>query len=322
MTEPSPGPERTEVRELPEPRPGAGQVTIDVAYAGINFLDVMARRGDAGYVNAWPYRPGLEVAGHVREVGAGVTGLAVGDRVAAFTGSGGLAQVAVAASSLVVPLPDGVALPLAAAAPLMLSTALLLLTDVAGFRAGETVLMHSASGGVGSAVARLVSVLGGGLRIGTVGQAAKVTNAHCLGWDVAIVRDDHLTESVRAVAATGVDIVLDPLGASMIDMDLDVLAPGGRIALFGNPSGDRPAPLPPLGRLIGANATLAGFSMSRLTATAPARAGAALRRVVDLLVTGKLDLPVACIDVLGDVPGVHQLLAEGRSHGKFVVRLH
>ena len=85
MTGPSQGADRTEVHEIGTPRPGQGEVTIDVAYAGINFLDVMARRGDAGYVGAWPYAPGLEVSGTVREVGRDVTGLAAGQRVAAFT---------------------------------------------------------------------------------------------------------------------------------------------------------------------------------------------------------------------------------------------
>jgi NADPH:quinone reductase len=131
MSEPSPGPDRTQVRELDTPRPGPGQVSIDVGYAGINFIDVMARRGDPGYASGWPYVPGLEVAGTIRELGAGVAGLPAGQWVAAFTRGGGLAEVAVADASLVVPVPEGVALPVAAAAPLMLSTAFLLLSDVA-----------------------------------------------------------------------------------------------------------------------------------------------------------------------------------------------
>src|ERR1035437_981075 len=94
MTGPSQGVDRTEVREIEAPRPGPGEVTIDVAHAGINFADVMARRGDAGYSSAWPYVPGVEVSGTVREAGPGVTGLAVGQRVAAFTAGGGLAEVA------------------------------------------------------------------------------------------------------------------------------------------------------------------------------------------------------------------------------------
>ncbi|MFF5208669.1 zinc-binding alcohol dehydrogenase family protein [Streptosporangium sp. NPDC000396] len=323
MTEPSQGSDRTEIREVDAPRPGAGEVTIDVAYAGINFLDVMVRRGDAGYAKAWPYVPGTEVAGTVREVGPGVTGLSAGQRVAAFTlGGGGLAEVARAQAALTVPIPDEVPSPVAAAAPLMLSTALLLLTDAARLRSGESVLVHSASGGVGSVLAQLVPVLGGGLRIGTVGRPEKVPSARDGGYDVAIARGDGLAEAVRAAnGGEGVDVVLDPLGTSLLDVDLEVVAPGGRIVLFGNAGGGQPAPLPPVGQLTRGNIAIVGFSISGLSATAPRRVAAATRRVLDLVATGRLDVPLTEVGSLAEAPAVHQLLADGRGNGKYVVRL-
>jgi NADPH2:quinone reductase len=321
MSEPAPGPERTAVQDLPEPRPEDGQVTIEVAHAGVNFLDVMARRGDPGYASGWPYTAGLEVAGRVREAGPGVTALAPGQRVAAFTRGGGFAEVAVAEAASVVPLPDGVPTEIAAAAPLMLTSAFLLLTDVARVGDGDVVLMHSAAGGVGSAVAQLVPVLGGGLRIGTVGRAEKVAEAAAAGWDVVFPRAETTPEKVLGAAGRGVDVVLDPLGTSMLEFDLDVAAPGARIALFGNPSGGAPAPLPPLGRLIGGNVALAGFSISRLTASAPHRAADGLRRVLELVAEGRLAPAITVLDRLEDVPATHQLLAEGRGVGKYVVAL-
>ncbi|MCW2913340.1 MAG: oxidoreductase [Actinomycetia bacterium] len=322
MTAPSQGSDRTQVQKIDEPRPGPGEVTIDVAYAGVNFMDVMARRGDAGYVRAWPYVPGLEVAGTIREVGAGVSDLAVEQRVAAFTPGGGLAQVAVAQAALTVPVPEQVSLSTAAAAPLMFSTALLLLTDAARLGPGESVLVHSASGGVGSAVAQLVSTLGGGLRIGTVGRPEKVVSAAKSGYDVAFARGDDLTEAVRAATGgSGVDVVLDPLGTSMLEVDLAVTAPGGRIVLFGNAGGGQQAPLPPAGRLIGGNISIGGFSISSLSASAPERVAGALRRVLDLIATGRLDVAVTEVDSLADVPAVHQLLADGHGSGKYVTRL-
>jgi NADPH2:quinone reductase len=325
MTGPADGPERTAVREGPVPRPGPGEVSIDVACAGINFIDVMARRGDAGYVPAWPYVPGLEVAGTVRELGPGLggAGLVIGQRVAAFTPGGGLAETAVTAAPLVVPLPEAVPFHMGAAAPLMLSTALLLLTEVGHLRAGETVLMHSASGGIGSAVAQLVPLLGGGLRVGTVGRAGQVAAARGLGWDVAVPRHDGLAAAIRAAVAgrDGVDVILDPLGTQLLELDLEVAAPGARIVLFGNAGGGPPAALPPLGRLIGGNVALAGFSMSRLTAVAPARVADALRRVLGLLASGKLAVPVTVAGSLEEVPAIHQLLACGQGHGKYVAPL-
>jgi NADPH:quinone reductase len=322
MTGPSRGADRTEVHEIEEPRPGPGEVSIDVAYAGINFLDVMARRGDAAYASAWPYAPGLEVSGTVRETGPGVTALALGQRVAAFTAGGGLAAVARTRAEFVVPVPGQLSLAVAAAAPLMLTTGLLLLGDAARFRPGESVLVHSASGGVGSAIAQLVPALGGGLRIGTVGRPGKVASALANGYDVAMARTGDVAGAVReATGGAGADIVLDPLGTSMLETDLALTAPGGRIVLFGNAGGGEQVPLPPPGRLIGGNLAIGGFSISRLWATAPHRASAGLRRVLDLLAGGRLDIAITEVSSLAEVPAVHQLLAEGRGEGKYVARL-
>ncbi len=322
MTEPSKGPQYTLVRDVPEPVPGPGQVSIDVAWAGINFIDVMARRGDPGYVPAWPYTPGYEVAGTVRAVGADVYGLSVGARVAAFTFGGGLAEIALAQASLVALLPDVVSFTSAAAAPLMLTTALLLLTDAARLRPGERLLMHSASGGVGGAVARLMPILGGGLRVGTVGRQAKVEAALRDGWDHAIARGDGMVAEVRAAAGGPVDVILDPTGTGLLAENLDLIAPGGRIVLFGNAGGGEFAPLPPLGRLIGANISFGGFSIRRLAEGAPERVAAGLRQVLDLMGEGKLNVAVREVPALEDVPAVHELLATGHGTGKYVVACH
>lgn len=320
MTGPSSGPDRTEVRQLDLPRPGPTEVTIDVAWAGINFLDIMARRGDAGYVRAWPHVPGLEVAGTVREVGASVR-LEPGQAVAALTIDGGLAEVVRTPAALTVPVPDRVPLQVAAAAPGSLTTAMLLLTQAGGFDPGDSVLVHSASGGVGSAIARLVPALGGGTLIGTVGSHDKAEAAKEYGYDVAVSRDDDVVAAVRAAAPGGVDIVLDPFGTKLIDTDLDLLAPGGRIVLFGNTTGDQPGEMPTLQQLVAGNAAIGGFSISRLAAATPAVAAEAIGRVLDLLARGTVDLPVSEIGSLSEVPAVHQLLAQGRGRGKYVVRL-
>jgi len=296
-------------------------VSVDVTHAGINFLDVMERLGDAGYVRAWPHVPGREVAGTVREVGAGVEDLTVGQRVAAFVPGGGLAGVAVARAALTVPVPDQVPLPVAAAAPLMLATALLLLTDAARLGPGESVLVHSASGGVGSAVAQLIPVLGGGLRIGTVGRADKVQSARNSGYEVALTRGDDLAAAVGAAAGGRVDVVLDPLGTSMLDLDLEVVAPGGRIVLFGNAGGGDTLPLPSARRLQSGNVAISGFSISGLSVTAPHRVAEALRRVLDLLSSGRLAIAVTEIASLAEAAATHDLLAEGRGAGKYVARL-
>jgi NADPH:quinone reductase len=321
MSGPSNGSERSTVDTLPDPHPGPGQVTITVAHAGINFLDVMARRGDPGYVPGWPFVPGLEVAGEVREIGAGVTGLRPGQEVAAFTSGGGLAEIAVAEAALTVPLPDGVSTRTAAAAPLLLTSAWLLITQVARVQPGDAVMMHSAAGGVGAAVAQLLPLVGAVPEIGTVGRAEKVDQARAAGWKTVLTRADATPNAVLGAAGGPVDAVLDPLGTAMLDLDLAVAAPGARIALFGNPSGGVPDPLPGLGSLIGGNVSLAGFSISRLAVAAPDRVAAALRHVLGLLAEGRITAAPHVVDDLDGVPAVHQQLAEGHATGKHVVRV-
>jgi NADPH2:quinone reductase len=311
----------TVVRDTPAPTARPGQTLIDVDHAGLNFIDVMARRGDPGYASAWPFVPGLEVAGTVAAVADPASPLRVGQRVAALTPDGGLAEQVLADDALVVPLPDGVDPALAAAAPLMLSTALLLLRDAARFAPGDTVLMHSVGGGVGNAVARLVPVLGGGRLIGTVGAPGKVGVAEAAGWEHVVVRDGLLADRVSQIAPAGADVVLDPLGTRMLDSDLTHAAPGARVVLFGNPGADALAGLPPVGRLIGGNLSVGGFSISRLSRTAPRRVAGALRDVLDLLATGRLDLPVTLVDGLEHVGDTHDVLARGGSTGKYVVRV-
>lgn len=316
---PSPSSARTTVREVDVPGPGPRQVAIDVEFAGVNFIDVMARRGDAGYVSAWPYRPGFEVAGTVRATGRSVTGLHVGDRVAAFTHGGGLAEVVVAEECLTSLVPAGVPSAHAAAAPLMLSTAMLLLRDVGHLTPGESVLMHAAGGGVGRAVAQLARALGAGDLHGTVGSAEKVESARASGWDQVVVRADIPGRRAAPTLNDDFDVILDPLGTQMLAFDVAHAAPGGRIVLFGNPSSAEFAALPPIGQLIGATVSIGGFSMRKLTQTAPHRVSRALRDVLSLLGDGAIEVPVHVVGSLGAVAEVHDTLASGHSVGKFVV---
>src|SRR5487761_1538209 len=268
------------VAEIGIPDPGPGEISIDVHHAGINFKDVMERRGDPGYVARWPFVPGLEVAGTVRMVGAGVDHLRIGDRVAAFTGAGGLAEVAVTPAELVVRVP----------------------------------------GVVDLAVARLGRRLGAGLLLGTVGGEGRVAAAERVGYDRVLVRGPTLAADIREVTGgRGFDVVLDPQGTTLLDVDLEAAAPGGRIVLFGNAPGTPLGQLPPPGRLLGGSLSIAGFSISSLAAAAPERVGAGLRRVLDLVAAGGLSLERTAVTGLAAAPEAQQALAEGRGLGKYVV---
>lgn len=319
---PAPDTQTTRVVEVPIPEPGPGQVAIDVHYAGLNFADVMVRRGDSIHGVVFPFVPGLEAAGLVRAVGAGVDGLAPGLPVTAFTTLGGLAEVALAPAALTVPVPDGLDLAAAAAAPGALTTAVLLVDEVARVRPGETVVVHSAAGGVGQALGRLARRRGAARIVGVVGDRSRVEAARAAGFDVVLVREPGLAE--RLLAADGdrrADVVFDPQGTALLDTDLQIAAPGARIVLFGNASGESPQALPALGQLMAGNVSIAGFSISSLAATAPDRLAEAIGNTLRLLADGSLTVDLRIVEGLAAAAAAQQDLAEGRGGGKIVVRM-
>ncbi|MFC4453795.1 quinone oxidoreductase family protein [Deinococcus sonorensis] len=318
---PSTGPDTTGLHILPLPVPGPTDVTIDVAYAGINYLDVMARRGDAGYVQHWPYAPGLEVAGTVRAVGSHVDGLTAGQPVVALTTGGGYAEVVRVPAALTVPLAAGVDLDLAATVPLTVSTALLLITDAARVQAGDTVLVQSAGGGLGHALAQLLPLYGCSQLIGTVGQASKEEAAQNAGFDLVLSREDGEFESFAAQSPGACQVILDPLGTALLDTDLRVAAQGARVVLFGNPSGEPFGPLPPAPRLLAGNIAVGGFSLRALAARAPHRVRWAMECSLAHLAARRLQLPRPSAVELADIPEIHQRMASGHSTGKFVARI-
>ena len=315
---PAPDTGTTRIAEVDTPAPGPGEVSIDVRAAGVNFIDVMARRGDPGYATSWPYVPGLEVAGTVRALGPGVSEPAVGTPVAAFTGSGGLAEVAVVRAELVVVVPEDLPFEQAAAAPGTLTTAALLLNRL---QQGDSVLVHSAAGGVGQALASVARLRGASRLLGTVGSPNRVRAAEEAGYDAVLIRGDGLAGAVREqTSGQGVDLILDPQGTEWIDTDLDLVAPGGRIVLFGNAGGIPLAPLP-AGRLFAGNASVGGFSIRGYAANAPHQVAAALADVLGKLSEGVLTVDPTVVEGLEHAAEAQQALAEGRGAGKYVVRI-
>lgn len=311
----------TRIADIPEPTPGPGQIAVTVEYAGVNFKDLMQRRGDPGYVAAWPFTPGLEVLGTVRALGEGVTALGLGERVTAITGSGGLAEVAVVDARLAAVAPPDPDLDPTSTASAILATAELLFGTLGRIRPGDTVLSHSASGGIGQAIAALADRYQLGPLVGTVGAASRVEAALKAGFHTVVVRDSQWTDTVADAVPGGVDLVLDPLGTTQIERDLTVLAPGGRITVFGNAAGTTPGSLPPLAALMARNASINAFSLAALCATAPDIVGTALHQVMHHIATNAVKLNVTVLDGLEDVPEAHQHLATGRAPGKYIARI-
>lgn len=239
------GPEVMQWRELPDPVAGPGQVVVELAAAGLNYIDTYQRTGL--YPVPLPYVLGLEGAGTVVEVGDGVGHLSVGDRVAWSTAPGSYAERVAVAASVVMRVPDGVASDVAAAVPLQGMTAHFLATDTFPLQPGHRCLIHAAAGGVGLLLVQIAALRGAEV-FATVGSPEKAELAAAAGAAHTILyRDVDFVEAVRSIAGADrpLDVVYDGVGQSVFRPSLTVLRPRGMMVNFGNASGpvDPIAPL-------------------------------------------------------------------------------
>ena len=313
------GPEVLKVVEAEIPEPGPGQVSVDVAYTGVNFADLKAR--SEGYrVPQLPFVPGLEASGRVRAVGEGVTGLSVGQEVTALTEGGAYADVVLAHASTVFPVPAGVGLRTAATLPTVLPTAYALVHSVGRLQPGETVLVQGAAGGVGTVVGQLAKAAGAGAVYGVVSGAAKADYAREQGYDEVFVGE--FAEAVRAATGgRGVDLALDPVGGETLRLSLASLAVFGRLVSFGNASS---APAWTVGQpeLYPSGVSVGGFSILTLAKTAPGElrtlAGRAFAKALD----GTVSLPVTAEFGLEEAAEAHRLMGTRTSTGKLLLRVN
>jgi NADPH2:quinone reductase len=236
------GPEQLALEDVPEPVPAEGQVLVELAATGVNFVEIYQRTGrNAGPL---PRVLGSEGAGRVVAVGPGVSALRVGDRVASASFAGAYAQRAVAPADFVVPIPNGVSDELVAAALLQGLTAHYLLHDTYPVSAGDTVLVHAAAGGMGLLLTQIAARLGARV-IATVSNEEKERLARRAGAAEVIRYGDgvDVAAAVRALTnGVGVAAVYDGVGAATFDASLASLRRRGMLALYGAASG----PVPPV----------------------------------------------------------------------------
>ena len=232
------GPEVLAVAEVADPVPGHGEVLIAVAAAGVNRADIAQRAGLYPPPHGASPLLGLEVSGTIIEIGAGVSGWVVGDRVCALLPGGGYASLAVASAGTLLPVPDGLALEDAAALPEVIATVWSNVVMLAGLRAGETVLVHGGSSGIGTMAIQLARTLGCLVAV-TAGSAQKLLACEGLGAEILVnYREEDFVERVLdATDRRGVDVILDAVGGGYFDRNLRSLAPHGRLVIIGNQSG-------------------------------------------------------------------------------------
>ncbi|WP_062206204.1 quinone oxidoreductase family protein [Demequina salsinemoris] len=307
------GPEALTVVDMPEPTPEPGRVLVRSAAIGVNFIDTYHRSG--AYPVPLPYVPGREGAGVVTHVGEDVDGVEVGDRVAWPFSPGSYAEVVSLAPHEIHRVPDGVPLETAAAAMLQGLTAHYLVTSVHPVKAGETVLVHAAAGGVGLLLTQMTRARGARV-LGTVSTDAKAelareAGAEVIRYDAMVDLATELPTAVRALTdGEGVHAVYDGVGATTFDGSLASLRPRGMMALFGAASG----PVPPfdLQRLnAGGSLFITRPSLGHFLATAEERAWRG-SELFGAIRDGSLNVRVGATYPLEEAAAAHTAL-EGRA---------
>ena len=311
------GPDVLRVEERAVPEPGPGELLIEVAASGVNFVDVYRRQGV--YRVPTPFVLGEECAGRVVSVGPDVADVAVGDVVATAAGGHGThATIAVIDAANAVPVPPRLDPQLAAAAMLQGITAQYLINSTYPVRSGETVLVHAAAGGVGQLLVQLAKAKGARV-IGTVGSAAKADVARAVGADDVIRYDesDDVAAAVRELVPNGVDVVYDGVGKATFDASLASLRRRGMLVLYGASSGQVPPfdlqRLNPLGSLYVTRPTIAHYTAERDELLWRAR------DVLDAVADGSLRVEIGGRYGLDDAAQAYRDLEGRRTTGKLLI---
>lgn len=303
----------------PMPLPGAGEVLIRVAAAGVNRPDVLQRKGmyppPAGVTDI----PGLEVAGEVVRVAAGVTQPAVGSRVCALVAGGGYAQYVAAPAVQCLPVPGNLSMDEAAGVPETFFTVYYNLFMRSRLRSGETLLVHGGSSGIGTTAILLAKATGARVIV-TAGNAEKCAACRALGADVAIdyKREDFVARTLEATAGHGADVVLDMVGGEYLARNMAAAAVNGRIAVIATQHGTR-AELD-LVVLMRKRLWLGGATLRPQTPAAKGEIAAALRREVWPLFESQALRPVIHARFpLREAARAHALMESGAHIGKIVL---
>ena len=310
------GPEALKWEEVEVGDPGSGEIRIRQEAAGLNFIDIYHRTGL--YPQPLPFTPGVEGAGVVDAIGRDVTTLKIGDRVAYGGPVGGYAEVRLIDAAKVVKLPDDISSEQAAAAMLQGMTAEMLLRRVYPLKAGETILVHAAAGGVGLILCQWAKALGATV-IGTVGsdEKAELVRTHGCDHPIVYTRQDFVAEVARITGGAKVAVVYDGVGKDTFMRSLDCLKRRGMMVSFGNASGPVD-PFPTLllaqkGSLFLTRPTLYDYTLERADLEQSAAA------LFDVVASGKVKIEVGQRFPLRDAAEAQRALEGRRTSGSTVL---
>lgn len=316
----APGPaEVLRLADRPLPSPGAGEVLVSVAAAGVNRADIMQRQGSYPPPPGASDIPGLELSGTVAALGAGVDSLAVGDEVCALVAGGGYAEYCLVPAPQCLPLPPGVTLRDAAALPEAYCTVWTNVFERGRLVPGETLLVHGGSSGVGTAAIQLARAFGARV-LATAGSPAKCGACAALGAELAVNyrEQDFVTAVLEATGGRGADVILDLVGGAYLQRNLDCLAVEGRLVLIAVMGGVRGELN--LARLMSRRQTLTGSTLRSRPVAAKAAICDALRaRVWPRFADGGLRPVVHAVYPLAGAAAAHRVMESSAHVGKLLL---
>lgn len=318
------GPRSLELREVPDPMPGPGEVRIAVRACAINFPDTLVIEDKYQFKPPRPFAPGMEVAGVVEALGAGVEAPALGSRVIAHALVGGLAEKLIARAAHCVPMPDAMAFEVGASLLVTYGTSIHALQDRGRLRAGETLLVLGAAGGVGLAAVELGKVVGARV-IAAVSSEAKAAVARAHGADTTLVYPSTVTDPRALTAAfkdacgpSGADVIYDPVGGPYAEPALRAIAWEGRYLVVGFPAG---IPQPPLNLALLKGCDICGVFWGSFVERNPARHRAHVKNLLQMCLEGRIRPEISARYPLERGGEALEALAGRHATGKVVVTI-
>ncbi len=303
--------------EREKPEPDEGEVRVEVRAAGINFADIMQRRGHYTGGPAPPFYPGMEVAGIVDAVGEGV-GREPGQRVVGMVGKGGYAEYAIADARGLFDIPEGMSFEAAAGFPVQFLTAHNCLHEWGDLKEGERVLIHAAAGGVGTAAVQLAREASAEV-FGTASTAEKLETAAGLGCDHPInYTEADFAEEVNDITnGEGVDLVLDGVGGDTTQQSLSCLRDFGRMVVYGAASGSPGHP--DTGTLLFNNQRVIGYHLGEGMRQKPMRVMGAVPSLTGMLEEGTVEVQVGHTFPLEEAADAQRAIEARETSGKVVL---
>lgn len=310
------GPDGVELVEVDDPTPGPEQVLVEVRAAGVAFPDLLQSRGLYQLKPPLPFVPGVEVAGVVRSAPEG-SRFRPGDRVMAFGMLGGMAELLAVAEATTFPLPDQLSFAQGAALPMNYHTAHFCLVRRGRLRAGETVLVHGAAGGVGTATIEVAKALDARV-IAVVSSDEKADVARATGADEVVRSDGSWKDEARELTGgRGVDVVLDPVGGDRFTDSIRSLAPEGRLLVVGFAGGSIPEVR--VNRLLLSNTSIVGCAWGGFLMQDPSIVGKIADALDTMIRDGHINPPVGATFPLAQAADALRLLDDRRATGKVVL---